>query len=619
MNWENYAAHAPPILMAGDVVQFASREALAGLIDPELAQGRLLCIDLEGIPLYRERVLRLRVAGVGGEVEVTAQGVHKQSDLVGLQLTVSPALVRRLEGLAGPSALRLARLPAAPAEPLRPSPEASAIPPAPTPSPPPIDTPPPAAPAGSAEPAREPAAAVSPPWARVPTPPPVAPPWAPLPTPPPASGPPEPITPPEPLDAPAPEAQGLWVEATNIHEPWELGGLLLQPTQVPEEPAVPALAVPPTPPPVSAPPAPPERLSFHGGPGLAGFLDPGRRPTAFRWLGEHARGGVRGHLDLNADGRPLRLALDGRGHVLSHTDMPAAPPEADPSDVRAARRRHLAELLVKLGERAHVEAVFTPEPVAPRPGEKPVSLLEALMQWLDLALTPVGSDPATQHYHRRLFEYPVLRSAPTLVASELPLDRLQARFVEESLPQGRALQDLLSFSPLGRPRTWRMLVLLDALGLLGFETEPPATGRAGAKDEMLDVLRRRATQGRESHFTALGVHYASHPGEYAGALERIRAKYGPQSAVAKFSPETRALGEEIVERAVAAYGVISDPGRRIAYRRELLTPMEVRAAVELLVGQFKLATMRKLPELSQQLAEVIAELDPRALVEAGYG
>lgn len=47
--------------------------------------------------------------------------------------------------------------------------------------------------------------------------------------------------------------------------------------------------------------------------------------------------------------------------------------------------------------------------------------------------------------------------------------------------------------------------------------------------------------------------------------------------------------------------------------------MEVRAAVELLVGQLKLATTRKLPELSQQLADVIVELDPQALRDAGYG
>jgi hypothetical protein len=65
--------------------------------------------------------------------------------------------------------------------------------------------------------------------------------------------------------------------------------------------------------------------------------------------------------------------------------------------------------------------------------------------------------------------------------------------------------------------------------------------------------------------------------------------------------------------------VLSEPARRIAYRKSLLTPMEVRAAVELLVGQLKLATTRKLPELSQQLADVIVELDPQALRDAGYG
>jgi hypothetical protein len=612
MSWGNYTAHAPPILMAGHVVQFASREALAALVDPELAHGRLLCIDLEGIPLYRERSFRVRIAGVAGDAEISAQGVHRQSDLVGLQVTVTPAVLHRLEALAGDAAMRAARQPPEPtpapapvAEP-EPTPEPVLVP-APTPTLAPESAP-------VAEPS--PGERVAPPWAPVPTPAPVAPPWAPVPTPVPVEATPPPEAPAPPQDPGSDVgAHGLWVETTHVHEPWALGGLLLQPTQLPEEPVPAPVAAPP---PVPAAVVP-ESLTFHGGPGLSAFLDPGGRATLFRWLGTHARAGARGHLELTAGPRGLRVALDGRGHVLSYTDMPPAPPEADPGEVRAARRRHLAEMLVPLGERGRLDAVFRPETVAARAGEKPVPLLEALMQWLDLALTPVGSEPAAQHYHRRLFEYPVLAPGVALAATDLPLDRLQGRFVEESLPQGRALQDLLTFSPLGRPRTWRMLVLLDALGLLSFDTEPPATGRAGALDEMLDALRRRASQGRESHFTALGVHYASHPAEFAGALERIRAKYGPQSTVARFSPETRALGDDILTRATAAYAVLSEPARRIAYRKSLLTPMEVRAAVELLVGQLKLATTRKLPELSQQLADVIVELDPQALRDAGYG
>jgi hypothetical protein len=422
-----------------------------------------------------------------------------------------------------------------------------------------------------------------------------------------------------------PEA-GLWVEPTRVEEPWELGGLLMQRTEPPHAPSVAGEArvdTGPLPRVGSQAPemgGPPETTRLHGGAGLGAFLGPsGAARTLFRWVADQAHVPRSGRVSLSGAGRAFELTLDGRGGVIWFTGMAAAPPEHDTSELKSERRRRLAEALVPLGERAHLEATLTPERPPLRPGEKPVPLVDVLLQWVDLALTPVGSEPATQHYHRHLFHFPLLRSTGDWGPARLPLDRLQGRFVEESLTSGRSLQDILAFSPLGRPRTWRMLVLLDALGMLVFDTEPPAAGRQGALHELLDVLRLRAAQGRESHFAALGVHFASHPGEFAGALSRIVAKYGPGSPVAQGNTETRKLGEEIVARAREAATFLADRGRRQTYRATILTPMELRAAVDLLIGQFKLATMRKLPELSQQLADVIEELEPGALAAATQG
>lgn len=559
----------PPVLQPGGIIEFASREALAALIGPELSHRRLLCINLGSFPLYVEQRMRVRVSGVSGEVELRGQGVHQQSDLIGLQVECDAAVLAALKGLAGPMALmRVASRPPAAAS--RPPSEPPAVPVAPEP-------------AASVEITEPPSGAAR-------------------------------LEPEESVADLLAEVDQLWVEPTRVQDPWDLGGLLVQQTE--PGASVEAQATPPP-----APPRPPEHLTFHGGPGLSGFLEMGhgsrQSRSLFRFLGELAREPRPGRIVLHTGGVPLELLVDARGGIVSFTGMAAAAPEQDAQELRAARRRQLAERLVPLGERGHLEVEARAEPAPHRPGEKTVPVLDALLQWLELALAPHGSEPLAQHYHARLFQYPVLRVSETWGPHRLPLDRLQQRFVEEGLPTGRSLQELLTFSPLGRPRTWRMLVLLDALGFLAFEQEPPAAGRAGTKEAMLDALRRRATQGRESHFAALGLHFASHDGEFKLALDRIVEKYGPSSAVAQHSTETRKVGEEIVQQAKAAYAVISDRDRRIAYRETILSSNERRAAVDLLVGQLKLATLRKLPELSHQLADVILELDPRALSEAG--
>ena len=360
----------------------------------------------------------------------------------------------------------------------------------------------------------------------------------------------------------------------------------------------------------------PEAHLDRGGAGVDAFVTLGGRETLFQLLVLQLRKPRPNRLEIQGR-KPLEIVLDGRGGIGSFTGAPTASATADSATIRAERRRALAERLAELGQLAQLDCQLRPGAGEPPMGERAVPLVEAMTQWVDLALTPVGSDPIQRAFESRLFEYPMTHSADDWGTSRLPLDRLQQRFVSDSLASGRTLRDILSFSPLGRPRTWRTLVLLDAMGLLHFEKEPPASGRAMAQGELMDTLRRRHTQGQESHFAALAAHYASHPSELAPALERIVLRYGPASPAAQSSPEARALCEGIVTAAREAHQVLGDRARRIAYRKSVLTPTEVQGAVDLMIGQLRLALMRRLPELVQSLADVIEELDQGALARAG--
>ena len=109
MTWGVYAELTPPLLLAGDLLQFATREILAGLIEPEISQQRLLCINVVALPQNVERVFKCRVQGVQGEVALKVRGVFTQSDVMGLQVQSDHAVIVALKALAGPQALAAAR------------------------------------------------------------------------------------------------------------------------------------------------------------------------------------------------------------------------------------------------------------------------------------------------------------------------------------------------------------------------------------------------------------------------------------------------------------------------------------------------------------------------------
>jgi hypothetical protein len=626
--WGTYDATVPPTLLTGGVVQFDSARALAALIDPELSHHRLLCIDLANLALNRECDFVVRVRDRQGEVKLRGKGVHRHADLIGLEVHCDAEALRALRRLAGAAALLHARN-TAPIPVVTPSasipvatPSASIVPEPPpsiVPEPPPSTVPEP-----------------EPPSSTVPAHTITAPP-GPLVIDPFAGGDdeneftslfgetaekrPEPEPEPAVLEAPAFEApasnafDGVWVETTRVEGLFDdLGGLM-----TPTEPGPMSLDAQPTASLEPRRPPTPESGTWLVAPGLAFFV--GRRGQLIRGLRDLA--GRSGRLVVGSASDRLTLELDAGRHLLL-LDQNGAPMPAEGDDPRSrveVRRKQLAERFAAVAQAGAdtrdrgVSWVYAPGPTQVNlPPNERVGFAQFFVALADAVLAPGGTEVLGAHFEDQLDQWPVLTAVRGLTAQGVAVERLQARFVAESLDGTRTLRDAIPISPLGRPRTLRFLVLLEALGLLDFDSAPPQVAREQAGSDLLVALRDRAERARADHFTALGVHYASHPSEFGPAMERIAAKYGPTSPLAAAGGELKRLADEIVKRAREAHAFLGDRDRRVVYRKERLSGMQLVAAAELLHGQMKLAAMRKDEARVQQLLDLVAEMDPQRLV-----
>jgi hypothetical protein len=630
--WGTYDATVPPTLLTGGVVQFDSARALAALIEPELSHHRLLCIDLADLALNRECDFVVRVRDRPGEVKLRGKGVHRHADLIGLEVHCDAEDLRALRRLAGAAALLHARN-TAPIPVMNPS--SSIVPePPPAPEPPPSIVP-------------------DPPPSIVPEPPPLAP-EPPIVAAPPIIALPDPITAPpgplvidpfagaedereftslfgvtseERLESEPPQAlptesaevagalDGVWVETTRVEGLFDdLGGLM-----TPMEPGPMTLESQPT---ASVEPrrAPaPESGTWLVAPGLAFFV--GRRGQLVRGLRDLA--GRSGRLVVGTGNDRLTLELDAARHLLllDHNGMPVPAEGDDPRSRVEVRRKGLAERFAVFAQPSAdtrdrtVSWVYVPGPPQTNlPPNERVGFAQFVVALADAVLAPGGTEVLASHFEDQLDQWPVLTAVRGLTAQNVAVERLQARFVTESLDGKRTLRDAIPISPLGRPRTLRFLVMLEALGLLDFESAPPQVAREQAGSDLVAALRDRVERARVDHFTALGVHYASHPSEFGPAMERIAAKYGPTSPLGVAGGELKRLADEVVRRAREAHSLLADRDWRIAYRKERLSGMQLLAAAELLHGQMKLAAMRKDEARVHQLLDLVGEMDPQRLL-----
>jgi len=579
VTWGSYDATVPPTLLQGGIVEFDSALALAALIDIEIAHRRLLCINLADAVVDRTMTLTLRVRGRTGDVRIAGQGVFRQADLLGLELDVEPETLRALRRLVGPAALMQARAKAEAraAERAAQAAAAAALAERVEPSPP--------APVRVDEDALEYFEQLT------------LPPTEPLPG---GSG------------ADAAGFTGIWVETTQGDLAVEDLGGLVDVTGAHEVAMAPVLT-----PLVSVDAAERgESGAWTTGHGLGFFV--GRKAQVMRGLRDLA--GRSGRLVLGSGDQRCTLELD-TGRTLLLLDDRGATPEvsdAEPKARQAQRVAQTVEALARLGGPDHGTAPATPIPWSFAPGvtfsavplaERPAFVWVAL-GLVDTLLARVALEDIAEHFEESIDQWPMLRSVRGLTAIGLATDKATVRLVSEQLDGARTLREVLTMSPLGRIRTLRFLALLDGLGLIDFEDAPPEAARAQEGQDLLRALRDRAKRAREDHFAALGVHYASHPDELKPGLERIVSKYGPTTRVAAVGGEVRALCEEIVARARAAFDELSVRSRRVAYRAQRVTGMQLVAAAELLQSQMRLAAMRKDAAAVARLVEVLGEIAP---------
>ena len=716
MGWGSVESQLPPMLMMGDAISFRDGEHLACHLETELRHGRLMAIDLAGVELHAPRTFLVQVRGAPGTVSVKGVAVHRQGDVVGLQLECDPTVMRSLDDLlgvvgrpprrsaetpvAGPPAGGGALLaPTPPPEPKRGPIWAeptdvlgpddlglSAVEQTPAPAAPPLLEP--FHPSGSFEVGAglqeldrsvrdswnvDPFADVMGSTSHVPetglldesvnladAKPPVlaeAPPEPPAgapPAPPPEVAP-EPPTPRKPTRRESGERLPPPPSASEIDD---MGGLLLDapPEPQPEPAAAPEPTPPPSPEPAgssesAAPPDAPavERLPVIQGTlrHITGPMDLARAfgtPTLFSLMRELQRACRAGRLTLLLPRGPVGLSLDRRGCVCdfdanlaaalveeslldrntaaavgrfpgamtqAHALLAGGAPGVIPPPVntlRASLRVLLRDLLLDIASQRDIRYFFDPNERARSVRELRLPFLDYGRAWLHHVLHQMlRLDELEKHFGPRKESYPVVPDDARWQPLMLSLDRAEARFVKDTLPKGKSLRDLLTFSPLSRIGSYRLMIELQALDMLRFDTEEPDFAVAANIEESVS---RRLAQGRHSHFAALGVHLTAHHSEYEGAMNRIERRYGPSGRMAQHSRRAAQLCKQVVEQARAGFVFLQPRRQRIEYRRGLHTPTELIGMAELLAGKVKLASFRGNDKLAREMLEVARELDP---------
>ncbi len=215
-------------------------------------------------------------------------------------------------------------------------------------------------------------------------------------------------------------------------------------------------------------------------------------------------------------------------------------------------------------------------------------------------------------YKTRLDFAPCLDDADDWSVAALSLSTQEARLVERALPKRQSLRDLLTFSPLSKVQTYRFLFTLEGLRLLRFSR---GVEDLEGEDEIVQRLEKRLRQAEQGHFEALGLHVTAHHASLREALEGIIEEYGSER-LGGVSPRAEAVGRELIKRARAAVGFLSDQTRRTDYRRSLHTDTELAGFAQLLVDKMKLARLRGERGEAQRFQQVALELCPRVVRDA---
>ncbi|MEK6608903.1 MAG: DUF4388 domain-containing protein [Myxococcota bacterium] len=183
-------------------------------------------------------------------------------------------------------------------------------------------------------------------------------------------------------------------------------------------------------------------------------------------------------------------------------------------------------------------------------------------------------------------------------------DLKQARVMVQLLDGSRTLRDVVSASTLGRSVTLRLVVLLRAAGVIELGAADPSA--ASSADGNTRLQTRIAQLETQNMFERLGVHYTSHPTDFARAFKRALAEIDETSA-----PDA-ALKQRAVALIEQAHRTLTDPLGRKRYRIESVGDDRIGFAADLLLRQAELLMLKGEAVKVREMLDVVDELRPSA-------
>jgi hypothetical protein len=232
--------------------------------------------------------------------------------------------------------------------------------------------------------------------------------------------------------------------------------------------------------------------------------------------------------------------------------------------------------------------------------------LSALRAHVALARHVVGRATAPELQARfEAVQQRYARLAPMADVEEQALlgDARAAHTLRHAFPGTHRLKEALPSCPLGKVPTLRLLVLLDAYGVLETDTAPLVLAHGA---DPAGALRHRALQAKgQDPFRRLGAHAAMPPDQIRECYARVMADCSPGGLWERFDADAASLMAGLVDEAFRA---LHDPESRARCRRESLGPARARYVAELLCAHALVLRGRGQPQPARAVAEVALEL-----------